>query len=592
MTEETQLMAEFAASRSERAFAAIVNLHLNLVFGTALRQTGDRGAAEEITQNVFLALAAKAPALRAEKTVAGWLYRTTLNQSRQRVRADLRRQNREAAAALLQDKALQGDSIWASVLPLLDEALLDLPEKDRLAVVLHYIEQRPHREIGALLGVGEDAARKRVHRVLDQLTAWFQKRGFALSSGSLAAALSIPAPQSASAGLAASIAAGAAAAASPALVSSTLLFLMTSTQWKITALAAMLLLLGIATPLLLPRKGPPPAAANLPQPPPAAALSPAPARTAPLRPSPFPPSPPVKSIFERINEGDESLSILPRHIADQFVARNQTNAESLLAAYRVTHDPEYLRRAAAAHPEDPSVLLRAVLHDAFPGEQRAWLDRLKQSDPENALGHYLSAAAHFKNGNSEAALADLAAAIQKPASDDHVTSHMQSLEEIYLASGYTAAESKAIAMAAVELPHLSRLVEMSSQMEELARNYAAAGDSAAFDGIIRSGLRLSDHLHQVQQGGNILSEMVAMRVERRFLGQLDPAATPAFLPASVQERLAQITAREGAIRQDSQFFSQWLSRATEPELISYFDRIKLFGETAALAWLKNRNPTQ
>ena len=54
---DDQLIAEFNARRSETAFAALVRQHVNLVFATAMRQVGDAGAAEEITQNVFVALA-------------------------------------------------------------------------------------------------------------------------------------------------------------------------------------------------------------------------------------------------------------------------------------------------------------------------------------------------------------------------------------------------------------------------------------------------------------------------------------------------------------------------------------------------------
>jgi DNA-directed RNA polymerase specialized sigma24 family protein len=65
------LMDEDDARRSEEAFAALVRQHINLVFATALRQVGDRGAAEEITQNVFVALAQVSGKLKSHPTIAG-----------------------------------------------------------------------------------------------------------------------------------------------------------------------------------------------------------------------------------------------------------------------------------------------------------------------------------------------------------------------------------------------------------------------------------------------------------------------------------------------------------------------------------------
>ena len=73
-----QLIAEFNAQRSEDAFAALVRQHVNLVFATALRQVGDAGAAEEITQNVFVALAQAAGKLGSHPTIAGWLQAAAL----------------------------------------------------------------------------------------------------------------------------------------------------------------------------------------------------------------------------------------------------------------------------------------------------------------------------------------------------------------------------------------------------------------------------------------------------------------------------------------------------------------------------------
>lgn len=172
------LIAEFNAQRSEAAFAALVQQHVNLVFATAWRQVGERGAAEEITQSVFLALAQSAGKLGSHPTIAGWLYQTTLNKSRKRLRSDLRRQRREQVAVNLALAGAEGESVWSALVPLLDEALLELREPDRLAVILHFMEGRTFQEVGSALGISEDAARKRTNRCLDHLTQFFSRHGF------------------------------------------------------------------------------------------------------------------------------------------------------------------------------------------------------------------------------------------------------------------------------------------------------------------------------------------------------------------------------------------------------------------------------
>jgi hypothetical protein len=107
----------------------------------------------------------------------------------------------------------EGDSVWAALVPLLDEALLDLREPDRQAVILHYLEGQTFREVGTVLGIGEDTARKRIDRCLDQLTRFFHRHGFAvpaLSAGTPLFAMSL---HVAPAGLATSATSAAMAAA-------------------------------------------------------------------------------------------------------------------------------------------------------------------------------------------------------------------------------------------------------------------------------------------------------------------------------------------------------------------------------------------
>lgn len=219
------LIAEYDAQRAEEAFADLVRQHVNLVFATALRQVGNSSAAEEITQNVFIALARASDRLKSHPTVAGWLYRTTLNKSREWLRSELRRNRREEAAVELQMLTNEGSSVWSSLVPLLDEALLKLREADRLTVIMHFMEGRTFEEIASSLGVSQVTARKRVNRCLNQLTNFFHRRGFAVPALSAGAPLLALAAHPAPVGLSASVTSAALAAAHPPASASTLTLL-------------------------------------------------------------------------------------------------------------------------------------------------------------------------------------------------------------------------------------------------------------------------------------------------------------------------------------------------------------------------------
>ena len=255
---DNQLIAEFNARRSEEAFAALVRQHVNLVFATALRQVGDAGAAEEITQNVFVALAQAAGKLGSHPTIAGWLHQTALNKSREWLRSELRRRKREQVAVNLDLARAEGDSVWSPLVPLLDEALLELREPDRLAVILHFMEGQTFHEVGSALGIGEDTARKRVNRCLEQLAHFFRRRGFAAPALVAGAPLFTLSSHAAPAGLAASATtAGLAAAHSAATSTLTLIkgalkiMAWTKAKTAIVAGAAVILAAGTVTPIVI-----------------------------------------------------------------------------------------------------------------------------------------------------------------------------------------------------------------------------------------------------------------------------------------------------------------------------------------------------
>lgn len=244
--DEDTLITEFRKHQSEDAFAALVSRHVDLVYAVALRQVGDPGAAEEIAQNVFVSLARKAHSLGGHRTVAGWVYRATLHEARQWMRAELRRQRREQTAADLHVEASQGESVWKPLVALLDEGLQTIEEPDRTAVLLHCLEGRPFREVGAALGVGEDAARKRVDRALETLTSFFRNHGFAIPTVTTSVPLFALATLTAPPALSATVTAAATGAIPTSLTAGVL---MSSTKIKLGL--AVLVAAAVATPLLL-----------------------------------------------------------------------------------------------------------------------------------------------------------------------------------------------------------------------------------------------------------------------------------------------------------------------------------------------------
>lgn len=224
MSDDAALLRRYVEEQAEDAFTELVRRHVDAAYSTALRRVGgDTHLAEDVTQQVFAALARQAKFLVDHPALTAWLYTSTRNIAANVVRTEQRRKRREQESHAMQNSSDETTPVdWTRIAPVLDDAIDQLSEADRIAVLLRFIERRAFAEIGAALRVSEDAARMRLERALEKLRGLLARRGVTWTASALAVALSGQAVIAAPAGLAATVTAfacvpaGAAAVAVPA----------------------------------------------------------------------------------------------------------------------------------------------------------------------------------------------------------------------------------------------------------------------------------------------------------------------------------------------------------------------------------------
>ncbi|MEW6159045.1 MAG: sigma-70 family RNA polymerase sigma factor [Verrucomicrobiota bacterium] len=183
------LLRAFQQGRSESDFRALVEKYLGMVYGIALRRSGDPSLAEEISQNVFTILARKAGKLCGRPTLAGWIYRTTCIEAAEALRRRHAHQNKMKAYWNYRHCEANGQEPLREIMPLLDEAVAALPPADREIVLLRFFERKSFREIGAVLKKSDDACQKQTQRALEKIALILRRKGVALSTVALTSQL-------------------------------------------------------------------------------------------------------------------------------------------------------------------------------------------------------------------------------------------------------------------------------------------------------------------------------------------------------------------------------------------------------------------
>ena len=161
------------------AFDTLFRRYFAKVYRQATHLVGTAAEAEEVVQEVFLAVYEKAHTFRGESTFATWLYRLTTNAALSRLRRRKRHpevaiedylpQFREDGHHLVRpvvdwSSDLEQGLAEAQMQQLLRQAIELLQPLDRAVLVLSDFEELPNREIGEALGLTVPAVKARLHR--------------------------------------------------------------------------------------------------------------------------------------------------------------------------------------------------------------------------------------------------------------------------------------------------------------------------------------------------------------------------------------------------------------------------------------------
>jgi RNA polymerase sigma factor (sigma-70 family) len=182
-TEDVRLM-RLVAQGDTSAFEQVIERHQALVAGTAARMLGSNSDVEDIAQQVFIRVWKSARRYVPRAKFTTWLLKITRNL----VFNELRRAKRRAQVPfqpepgaeeiplkdetnLAPDASLLEDELQRAI----EEAIMQLPESQRMALVLRRYEQLSYEEIGEVLDLSVPAVKSVLFRARTELRSRLSK---------------------------------------------------------------------------------------------------------------------------------------------------------------------------------------------------------------------------------------------------------------------------------------------------------------------------------------------------------------------------------------------------------------------------------
>ncbi|MFO8008410.1 MAG: sigma-70 family RNA polymerase sigma factor [Candidatus Brocadiia bacterium] len=170
MTSDEELMLR-AGRGDMHAFERLVERHQRGALGIAYHYLGRRGAAEDVVQDAFLRILEKAGSYRPTASFRTYLYRVIWHLCVDRYRRSTPTPLEGADPGADPAAGPEARAMQAERGALIEQAISELPDRQRMAVVLKYVEQMSYREIAEAMETTPSAVDSLLSRAREKLRA-------------------------------------------------------------------------------------------------------------------------------------------------------------------------------------------------------------------------------------------------------------------------------------------------------------------------------------------------------------------------------------------------------------------------------------
>jgi RNA polymerase sigma-70 factor (ECF subfamily) len=161
MASDPEILAQLAAGRPVEAFEMLLDTYQHKVFRLAYSMLGERAQAEDAAQEIFLRIWKALARYRGDSALGTWIYSVARNACLTAI----------AKRAARRDVPLE-EPKPASTPPSPPDVLrfvAQLPDNQRQAVMLYYMDERSYEEVARLLDMPLGTVKTNLRRARKQL---------------------------------------------------------------------------------------------------------------------------------------------------------------------------------------------------------------------------------------------------------------------------------------------------------------------------------------------------------------------------------------------------------------------------------------
>ena len=174
------LIEEFRDPTSRNfAFSKLVNTYQERLYWHIRRIVIDHNDADDVLQNTFIKAFENLDKFREDSLLFTWLYRiatnealTLLKKQKRNIFVSMDHVGNSLSSKLEADPELSGDAIQLK----LQQAILTLPNKQRLVFNMKYFEELKYEEMSEVLGTSVGALKASYHHAVKKIEAYVKNQ--------------------------------------------------------------------------------------------------------------------------------------------------------------------------------------------------------------------------------------------------------------------------------------------------------------------------------------------------------------------------------------------------------------------------------